>query len=89
MDWISKKNILIVGLGLMGGSYARGLKRLGFHVTAIDRDPETVAWALDHDVVDQAYDHVEEAAVQDADAAIFALYPATFLKWIRDWQYSG
>ncbi len=87
MDWISKKNILIVGLGLMGGSYARGLKRLGFHVTAIDCDPETVAWALDHDVVDQAYDHVEEAAVQDADAAIFALYPATFLQWIRDWQH--
>ena len=29
MDWMAKKKILIVGLGLMGGSYARALKRLG------------------------------------------------------------
>ena len=87
MDWISKKNILIVGLGLMGGSYARGLKRLGFHVTAIDRDPETVAWALEHGIVDRAYDHVEKEAVLDADAAIFALYPEVFLQWIQDWQH--
>ena len=27
---------LIVGLGLIGGSYAMGLKRNGFHVDAID-----------------------------------------------------
>ena len=29
------KKILIVGLGLLGGSYARALKRFGFHVSAI------------------------------------------------------
>ena len=87
MDWISRKNILIVGLGLMGGSYARGLKRLGFHITAIDRDPETVRWALEHGIVDRAYDHVEPEAVREAEAAIFALYPEAFLQWIRDWQH--
>ena len=87
MDWISRNNILIVGLGLMGGSYARGLKRLGFHVTAIDKDPESVSWALEHGIVDLAYDHVEEEAVRTADAAIFALYPGVFLQWIRDWQH--
>ena len=32
MEWINKKNILIVGLGLMGGSYAMALKRLGYRV---------------------------------------------------------
>ena len=31
---VSKK-ILIVGLGLLGGSYARALKRFGFHISAI------------------------------------------------------
>ena len=36
MNWISRNNILIVGLGLMGGSYAKALKRLGFKVEAID-----------------------------------------------------
>ena len=87
MEWISKKSILIVGLGLMGGSYARGLKRLGFHVTAIDRDPESIDWALEHGIIDRGYDHVDEDAVREADAAIFALYPEVFLQWIRDWQY--
>ena len=87
MEWISRKSILIVGLGLMGGSYARGLKRLGFHVTAIDTDPEAISWALEHGLIDRGYDHVEESAVREADAAIFALYPAVFLQWIRDWQH--
>lgn len=31
---VSKK-ILIVGLGLLGGSYAKVLKRFGFHISAI------------------------------------------------------
>ena len=87
MEWISRNNILIVGLGLMGGSYARGLKRLGFHVSAIDRDPEAIRWALEHDVIDRGYDHVDETTVREADAAIFALYPGVFLEWVRDWQH--
>ena len=87
MEWISRKNILIVGLGLMGGSYARGLKRLRFHVSAIDRDPEAIRWALEHDVIDRGYDHVDETTVREADAAIFALYPGVFLEWVRDWQH--
>ena len=29
------KRVLIVGLGLLGGSYARVLKRFGFHISAI------------------------------------------------------
>ena len=33
---VSKK-ILIVGLGLLGGSYAKALKRFGFHISAITK----------------------------------------------------
>ena len=87
MEWISRKSILIVGLGLMGGSYARALKRLGFHITAIDRDPESVRWALEHDIIDRGFDHVDEAAVREAEAVIFALYPGVFRQWIHDWQH--
>ena len=38
MNWISNSEILIVGLGLMGGSYAKALTRLGYRVAAIDRE---------------------------------------------------
>ena len=87
MEWISRKTVLIVGLGLMGGSYARGLRRLGFHVTAIDRDEDAIAYALEHGIVDRGYSTVDEDAVREADAAIFALYPGVFLDWIRTYQH--
>ncbi len=87
MEWISRKNILIVGLGLMGGSYARALKRLGFHVIAVDTNTDSVRWAEEQGIIDRGYDYVDEAAVRDADAAIFALYPEVFVQWIRDWQH--
>ena len=32
------KRFLIVGLGLIGGSYAMKLKRVGFHVSAITKE---------------------------------------------------
>ena len=87
MEWISRRNILIVGLGLMGGSYARALKRLGFHIIAIDKDTDSVRWAEEQGIIDRGYDYVDEDAVRDADAAIFALYPEVFVQWIRDWQH--
>ena len=36
------KKILIVGLGLMGGSYAQALKRQGFTVDAITRSQGSI-----------------------------------------------
>ena len=55
MQWISKGNILIVGLGLMGGSYARALSRLGYHVAAVDTREQAIKrmnWALSEFVVE-------------------------------------
>ena len=35
----TKQTVAIVGLGLIGGSYARGLRRIGVgHIIAIDPD---------------------------------------------------
>ena len=42
----TSKNILIVGLGLLGGSYARALKRFGFHVSALTLDQASVDYAV-------------------------------------------
>ena len=41
-------NILIVGLGIIGGSYAKGLTKAGFEVNAIDIDPATIQYALEN-----------------------------------------
>ena len=87
MDWISKKNVLIVGLGLMGGSYAKALRRLGFRVSALDRDEESIAYALREHIIDRGSAGVDEQLVREADAVIFALYPGIFPDWIRENQH--
>ncbi len=86
MQWISDSNVLIVGLGLMGGSYAKALKRLGFHVSALARRQETIDYAIEHGIIDEGSAGVDERLISGADALVFALYPGVFKDWIRDNQ---
>ena len=86
MEWIHKRNVLIVGLGLIGGSYARALKRLGYRVLAIDKDENAIRYALENRIIDAGYTSPQEDVLRSADAVIFALYPGVFVDWIRDNQ---
>lgn len=87
MDWMAKKKILIVGLGLMGGSYARALKRLGYHVSALDRSEETIEYALKERIISEGAAGENDGLVRGADAIIFALYPRIFPDWVRDHRH--
>ena len=86
MEWICKSKILIVGLGLMGGSYAKALRRLGYHISAIDSRAAAIDYALRNGIIDCGYTEVSAEAVSDADAVIFALYPGVFRQWIAEHQ---
>ena len=86
MKWISDSEILIVGLGLMGGSYARALKRLGYRVSAISRSRSTIDYALAEGLIDAGATEPDAALIGGADAVIFALYPGVLLDWLRDNQ---
>ena len=86
MDWITKQNILIVGLGLMGGSYAKGLKRIGYKILAIDKNEESIKFALENNIIDEGASTPEPALIKKADTIIFALYPHVFINWIKDNQ---
>ena len=44
-------NILIIGLGIIGGSYARGFTKAGYRIHAIDTDEETIEYALKNGIV--------------------------------------
>lgn len=78
--------ILIVGLGLIGGSYARALTEQGYTVTAIDRSPEAIAYATAHGYIAAGATEAEPALVGAADVVVFALYPHVFLAWIEENQ---
>lgn len=86
MKLIKKINILIVGLGLLGGSYARGLKKLGFTVNAITNDKTSVDFALQNGIIDYGTTKIEPEIIGEADLVIFALYPHTFKEWIKENQ---
>ncbi len=86
MKLIKKVNILIVGLGLIGGSYAKGLKRLGFTVNAITKDEASVDYAIKNGIIDYGTTQIEPEIIGEADLVIFALYPHIFTKWIKENQ---
>ncbi len=82
----TSKNILIVGMGLLGGSYARGLKRYGFHISTITKDEASVEYALKENIIDEGTTEVDARIISNADIVIFALYPHIFIKWVEENQ---
>ena len=82
---ISKK-ILIVGLGLLGGSYAKALKRFGFRISAITKEQSAIDYAIKENIIDEGSTEIDERLIKDADLVIFALYPHVFVEWIEQNQ---
>ena len=79
---VSKK-ILIVGLGLLGGSYAKALKRFGFHISAITLEQSSIDYALRENIIDEGSAELDARLIGEADLVIFALYPHVFVEWIE------
>lgn len=82
---VSKK-ILIVGLGLLGGSYAKALKRYGFHISAITKEQSSIDYALKEQMIDEGSTQIDERIIREADLVVFALYPHVFVEWIEQNQ---
>ena len=80
------QRILIVGLGLLGGSYARALKRYGFHISAITLDQASIDYAVREGIIDEGSTELDESLIGEADLVIFALYPHIFVDWIEQHQ---
>ena len=82
---VSRK-ILIVGLGLLGGSYAKALRRFGFHISAITKEQSSIDYALREGIIDEGSTELDEGLIGEADLVIFALYPHVFVEWIAENQ---
>ncbi|MCR4911047.1 MAG: prephenate dehydrogenase [Bacilli bacterium] len=81
-----KTKFLIVGLGLMGGSYAKGLTNAGYYVGAIDIDENSIKFAIEHGYIASGFSKIEEKYISQFDIIVFALYPHTFIDWIKENQ---
>lgn len=80
-------NVLIVGLGLIGGSYAKALTKRGFHVAAITKDQSSINYAIGNGFIETGSTAVDPALVKEANVIVFALYPQVFIDWIREYQH--
>lgn len=80
-----EKRFLIVGLGLLGGAYAKALKKKGYYVTALDINKDSIQYALENSIIDEGAVSGHNL-IEKADVIISGLYPNTMVQWILDNQ---
>jgi prephenate dehydrogenase len=73
------KTIGIIGLGLIGGSYARKLTSIGHRVVAIDINQETINYGLNEKMIIEGSTH-DYSVLEQADIVISCLYPKVFIQ---------
>lgn len=76
---------LIVGLGLIGGAYARRLTAMGYAVDALDINPDSIEYAQQEGIIRQGAEYSGEL-VGRADFIVFGLYPTAMVEWLRAHQ---
>lgn len=79
-------NILIVGLGLMGGSYAAALSQKGYKVYALSLEQRPIDYALARGWIKDGGTE-PETFVGQADIIISCLYPSVFVNWVEQYQH--
>ena len=84
--FINYQKVLIVGLGMIGGSYAQKLSALGFEVGALARRQETLDYALEKGFIAHGHVEVTREYVSQFDLVVSALYPKAFVEWVKNYQ---
>ncbi len=79
--------ILIIGLGVIGGGYAQALTRKGYTVKCITRSPSTIEYAMERGMIAEGTTEIDAAMIGEADLIVFALYPHTFIEWLKNYQH--
>lgn len=79
--------ILIVGLGLIGGSYAEALSEKGFSVKAIDSRKEAIDYALEKGIISGGAAEPDKNLIEEAELIVFALYPHVFIDWMEKYSH--
>ncbi len=86
MKFDKDTKILIVGLGLIGGSYAEALSSGGYEVGAIDCNADSIAFALEKGWISSGRADTDGEYIGKFDLIVFALYPHFFIDWIKQNQ---
>ena len=79
------KTIGIVGLGVMGASFAARLSQQGISVIGFDKSEESIQTALNKGIIQKGTTRPEEDLSQ-CDQIILCLYPTQIQSWIQTYQ---
>lgn len=75
--------ILIVGLGLIGGSYAKGLTKKGYKVYGYNRNIDAINYAKENGIIVDGTNEYSKDFIGKFDRIIFSLYPKIFKEYIE------
>ena len=78
--------ILIVGLGLIGGSYAKGLSKKGVKVYAYNRSKDAIDYAKKNNIIIDGTSRYDKDFISQFDRIIFSLYPKIFKEYIHNYK---
>lgn len=79
------KNVAIVGLGVVGGSFAKAIKAKTpgqYTVLGIDKDPNTINEALSQGLIDRGTSEEAGVLLKEADLVIICLYPSLLVNFV-------
>ena len=80
--------ILIVGLGVIGGGYAKALTFSGYnHVRCITKSAADIDYAMAHGMIEFGTSEVDEELIRESELIVFALYPHIFKEWIEEYRH--
>lgn len=79
-------NILIIGLGLIGGSYAKGLIKKGYTIFGVDKSEETLNYAMKNGFLSEASTKPEDFICK-SDVIILGLYPSDIIPYIKKYKH--
>ena len=78
-------NVLIVGLGLIGGSYAKGLSKKGYNVFGIDKNIDTINLAYNEKVIKNNNNELN-LFIKNIDIVSLCLYADDNVVWLKNNQ---
>lgn len=79
-------NILIIGLGVIGGGYAEALTKEGYNVSCITKEQKDIDYAVSHSIIKYGTTKLEPELIKKSQLVIFAVYPKVFIEWIKENQ---
>ena len=75
-------NIGIVGMGLIGGTYAKALRKYPYKIYGIDINQKSLDYALENNIIDVGTTD-PKSVLKELDVVFLCLYPKTAIEFVK------